>query len=1079
MKRVIFGLMLALLIVGMMPWAFNIKMAKGAWTGTVYIRADGSIDPPEAPIITYDNLTYTLTDNITSSGSGIIVERNNIILDGAGYKVQGSGAYDSKGIDLSGRTNVTVKNTRIENFDYGVMLGSSYNNTISRCNITKNTYIGVLVSNSQYNNISENSVVDNFYGVKLYLSSNNIISGNNISANRRYGIELDYSSNNSISGNTITANSDCGILLSGSSNDSISSNIIANNSGVALEFSSYNNSITGNTFINDGLSVSGSQMNYVVDNTVNGKPLVYLENATNQIISEAGQVVLINCVGIKIENLNLSNTFIGIQLWLTNNTVISGNNISANRKDGVALAASYNNSISGNTITANSRYSIVLDTSSNNSISSNIMANNHDGIDLETSHNNRISGNTITGDMVWLYSSCNNTINGNVIKDALWGIDLFSSNNNSISENNITNARQYGINLDSSYNNTVSGNNITKNWYGVQLYRAYSNKFYHNNFINNTMHVSDYSWSNPYIPPSVNVWDDGYPSGGNYWSNYNGTDANHDGIGDTPYIIDTDNKDNYPLIHPYGSIINLVTNKIHLTIQSAIDSPETLNGHAILVKAGTYQESVVISKSLMLIGEDKYSIIDGGKAGTVVRITADNVTITGFTIRNSSDWSGIGILVQGANYCNITSNDITNNGQGIYFDSASNNIVSENNIIANGLKGIHLGYNTNNAIYGNNITNNRYGIWLDFSCGNIIYHNNFIGNTHQVSSFRSPNVWDDGYPSGGNYWSDYVERYPNAKELGGSGLWDTPYIIDEDNQDRYPLMYPYGTQTYKLTITTTSGGKTIPSPGTYTYADGTIAEVTAIPNINYTFTYWELDGLNAGSDNPIEVLMDSNHTLHAVFTPAPYYELTISTTPGGTTDPTPGTYTYVNGTTVSVTAIPNTGFSFDHWLLDGEKRTENPITIIMDTNYTLVAYFTDDIPPEISNPIQDPPPDNVQPLQNVTVTVNVTDYGTGIKNVTLWYSLNNGTTWTPLNMTEISAGNYQAIIQGYENCTWVTYKIIAYDNAGNNATKDNNGYGYQYHVIPEYPFTPILILLILTTLTATTLWETKRKRQPP
>ena len=229
-------------------------------------------------------------------------------------------------------------------------------------------------------------------------------------------------------------------------------------------------------------------------------------------------------------------------------------------------------------------------------------------------------------------------------------------------------------------------------------------------------------------------------------------------------------------------------------------------------------------------------------------------------------------------------------------------------------------------------------------------------------------------------------------------MWDTPYVIDEDNQDRYPLMYPYGTQTYKLTITTTSGGTTTPSPGTHTYANATIVEVTAIPDV---------------------------------------------------------------------------GYSFDYWLLDGEVRTENPITIIMDSNYTLEAHFIDDIPPEISDPIQDPPPDNVQPYQNVTVTVNVTDYGTGIKNVTLRYSIDNGTTWAPLNMTEITAGAYQATIPGYEYCTWITYKIIVYDNAGNNATKDNLGYYYKYHVIPE--FSPAIILPLFMILTMLAVIFAKRK----
>jgi hypothetical protein len=225
--------------------------------------------------------------------------------------------------------------------------------------------------------------------------------------------------------------------------------------------------------------------------------------------------------------------------------------------------------------------------------------------------------------------------------------------------------------------------------------------------------------------------------------------------------------------------------------------------------------------------------------------------------------------------------------------------------------------------------------------------------------------------------------------------------------------------------------------------------------------------------------MDSNHTLHAVFTQITY-QLSITSTTGGTTNPAPGIYTYVNGTHVVITAVPNNGFSFDYWLLDGVKTTQNPITIIMNANHTLEAHFIDNIPPEISEPWQDPPANNVQPLQNVTVWVNVTDYGTGIKNVTLWYSINNGTTWTIINMTELPIPSgmwitYKATIRGYENCTWITYKIVAYDNAGNNATKDNNGYGYQYHVIPEFGSTTILSLFMLTTLIATVLLKKKIK----
>ncbi len=48
------------------------------------------------------------------------------------------------------------------------------------------------------------------------------------------------------------------------------------------------------------------------------------------------------------------------------------------------------------------------------------------------------------------------------------------------------------------------------------------------------------------------------------------------------------------------------------------------------------------------------------------------------------------------------------------------------------------------------------------------------------------NTWDNGEE--GNYWSDHVTRYPNAMEVDGSGVGDTPYYINENNQDKYPLM---------------------------------------------------------------------------------------------------------------------------------------------------------------------------------------------------------------------------------------------------------------------------------------------------
>ena len=537
-------------LIGML--GLSIKIQRVEASGTIYIRADGSVEPEGTPISTSNNVTYTLTGNVTRDGDGIVVEKDSIVFDGAGYTVQGTGASDSKGISHSGRSNVTIKNTKIRNFYHGLWLTrapdyaeSSHYNSISGNTITNNSYDGIHLYGSSNNSISGNEITNNFIGIYLEEYSNfNSVSGNNLT-NNESGLENGWdSSDNSISGNNIVDNHDAGIRFYGRSS---------------------NNVVSGNLFANDGLFMDlyyGNFVNFVVeDNFVNGKPLVYLEGVSHQSVGEAGQVILLNCEQVQVKNLNLSQTTIGIELWNTNNTMVSGNTITANRRYGVYLSgSSNNNTITGNkitnTTTTNRGYGILLDSTSNNTISGNYITNNDYGIELWYSKYNTISGNNITANRwngIELYpASTNNNVTGNNITNN--GYDVWngygvvdSSSNNTISGNNINGngktAQGGGIWFYSSSNETVSGNNITNNYYGIYLYGSSNNSVYHNNFIDNTRQV--YSSDSAY----ANVWDDSYPSGGNYWSDYNGADADHDGIGDTPYIIDANNTDHYPLMN--------------------------------------------------------------------------------------------------------------------------------------------------------------------------------------------------------------------------------------------------------------------------------------------------------------------------------------------------------------------------------------------------------------------------------------------------------------------------------------------------------------------------------------------------
>jgi parallel beta-helix repeat protein len=270
MNRLVSWAMVFTLLMNVFALAFFVQSVRA--TGTIYIRADGTIDPQTAPISTADNVTYTFTDNTVES---VVVERNNIVIDGNGYTLQGSGS--GNGIYLSGRENVTVRNTQVKGFFYGIVLTSSSNyNTISGNSVTANSGYGIrLYSDCNYNGVYGNNITDNGVGILLHYASSNSISGNNITANSGNGIMLGWSHYNSIFGNTVAANSGNGInFYAGGSYNSIVLNNITQNSGYGLylwevtDLYAYQN----NFIDNYGIFLQWSQNNYIYHNNFINNP---------------------------------------------------------------------------------------------------------------------------------------------------------------------------------------------------------------------------------------------------------------------------------------------------------------------------------------------------------------------------------------------------------------------------------------------------------------------------------------------------------------------------------------------------------------------------------------------------------------------------------------------------------------------------------------------------------------------------------------------------------------------------------------------------------------------------------------
>ena len=427
-------------------------------------------DTEDGHTITVDAGTYY--ENVVISKSVTLKGIGNPIVDAGGKR--NAITLSADGITLEGLTAISGSSW----WETGINVISSNNS------ITGNTVDGYYHGYGSYG----------YGGIYLSNSSNNKITGNTV-CNNWDGIYLDYSSNNTITGNDVHTSIGSGISLHSSSNNDITGNTICNNNrkGIVLWVSN-SNIITGNTFVNEGLFVRDSYQNTVEGNIVNGKPLVYLEDASDYKVEDAGQVILVNCNNITVENLELANTSVGVELLDTEDCIISNNTLS-NNGQGIYLTSSSNNSFTGN------------------SLSNNIW----DGIYLYSSSNNSFIGNTVsnhTWTVIWLSSSSNNTITGNTVCNNDYGIGLSSSSNNKIYLNNFIN------NTDNVC--SYSSSNI---WSSTEEMTYTYNGSTRTNYL------------------------------GNYWSDYkemypNAKEIDGCGIWDTPYSIAFD-RDFYPLIQPW------------------------------------------------------------------------------------------------------------------------------------------------------------------------------------------------------------------------------------------------------------------------------------------------------------------------------------------------------------------------------------------------------------------------------------------------------------------------------------------------------------------------------------------------
>ncbi|MEM2108242.1 MAG: NosD domain-containing protein, partial [Candidatus Bathyarchaeia archaeon] len=410
--------------------------------GNIRITPDGSVEGTDK--ISRDNNVYTLVGDLSGAVENgrtfISIERDNVVFDGAGKTIRGSGTGIA--IAVYGKKDVTIKNTRIINFGTGIELRAfdwNFNTTGTN------------------NRIIDNYLETTYWGIDLNVN-NGVVSGNKIVSTKSY---------------------------------------------YGVNFCANNTVFSNNEFVKGGLVIfEPCYQNLFSNNTVNGRPLVYLERQANQVIDGAAQVVLIDCNNMLVRNvpptvglrmtitlLGTSNTQItncvgNIALknshsnLIINNELRTDNPIASFQDSALELTFSHNNTIADNSITAMKGYGISIVASVHNKIRGNdIASTGYAAIKIEVVQQTTSPSQQIIPEYNYVYE--------NNITCTESGISLRSARNTVVFKNSIYNCKD-AIMLSGSHKNQFLGNNITgSSQYGIHITVANDNTFYHNNFLNN------------------------------------------------------------------------------------------------------------------------------------------------------------------------------------------------------------------------------------------------------------------------------------------------------------------------------------------------------------------------------------------------------------------------------------------------------------------------------------------------------------------------------------------------------------------------------------------------------------------
>jgi parallel beta-helix repeat protein len=639
--------------------------------------------------------------------------------------------------------------------------GTYYENVAIGKNIT-------LMGESREKTIVDGGVVSDV----LYVSSDSVnITGFNITNSRTMltsaGITLDGVQYCNIYKNNLQANGQNGIYLKNSHDNTISNNTIEYNLGDGI----YTVDSNYNTFTNNNISHNDDYG-------------IFLSSSSNNTISE--NILLENLLyGARLDNSihnNISDNYMykntGVAVWLFNGAHFNRVHNNDFPSNGMYVMSS-NNDIIGNKISQNTWHGMAL-----RGVSNTVMNNTFTdcGINMGGDYNSHTitTNNTVNGKPIYYHknivgmdidgtptgqlilANCTGfNIKNLYINNTDSGIQIFESKDFNISTNEIHFNLYEGIRVLDSLNITIFNNNISYNDDGIYLDTTPGSRMYNNHIFRNRGNgiLSEYS------------------SDDNIFENNTVEDNEKNGI-----------------IPKSSADCVIKNNRISRNIWSGMyihTSTNTDVQNNIMVNDGIFvgggpgvsiynthnipMNNLVNGKPVIYFKDLNGIVIDGLAVGQIILANCVDIEIRNLQLSNTDN----GILLGYSSNVDIIGNIIWNNRYGIHMDSSSNNNIIRNTMSA------HL----------------SYGLYMWSSSDNIIYHNNFFGNTKQVRDNRNDNIWNDVYPSGGNYWSDLS---PISDEFSGvnqnipghDGINDSYYVADVGSVDDYPLINPVGNYTF-------------------------------------------------------------------------------------------------------------------------------------------------------------------------------------------------------------------------------------------------------------------------------------------